>query len=210
MVSNDDIGNLDVEKVSSGIPTRTVATANLGLVLPPPDGGALAWSQVFAGHLINAVTWGYVTGFGVFQTHYQETLPNSPSAISWIGGVQVFFCFSIGTFSGRATDAGLARPVVFVGSLFLVVGTFMTSLATTYWQIFLAQGLCVGIGLGLIWLPSVTLISTYFARKRVLAVTSSAAGASTGSVIFPAMIQYLTPQIGTICSCFETHAQNPD
>ena len=162
----------------------------------PPDGGALAWSQVFAGHLINAVTWGYITAFGVFQTHYQESLPNSSSEISWIGGVQVFLCFSIGTVAGRATDAGFARQVVFIGSIFLVVGTFMTSFATTYWQIFLAQGMCIGIGLGTIWLPSVTLISTYFVRNRTVALACSASGTSTGSMIWPAMIQYLTPQIG--------------
>lgn len=162
----------------------------------PPDGGALAWSQIFAGHLINTVTWGYITGFGVFQTYYQENLPNSASEISWIGGVQVFLCFSIGTIAGRATDAGFAREVVLIGSCFLVFGTFMTSFATAYWQIFLAQGLCVGIGLGTLWLPSVTLISTYFVRNRTVALACATSGASTGSMIWPAMIQYLTPQIG--------------
>jgi MFS family permease len=163
---------------------------------PPPDGGLLAWSQVLAGHLINTVTWGYATGFGVFQTYYEQTLPVSASAISWIGGIQIFLCFAIGTISGRGTDAGLARPIVLCGSILLVLGTFMTSLCTQYWQVFLAQGVCVGLGLGMTWLPSVTLIATYFKRKRVLAVTISAAGASTGSMIFPAIIQYLTPNVG--------------
>jgi len=167
---------------------------------PPPDGGVRAWSQVFAGHLIVAIAWGYPSSFGVFQTYYEHTLPYSPSDISWIGGVQVFALLFISTLSGRATDAGLARPVVFVGSIIILVGTFTTSLATEYWQIFLAQGLCVGIGLGLIWLPSITLISHYFVRKRVLAVTTAATGTSTGGMIFPAMIQYLTPKIGAFPS----------
>ncbi|KZF21966.1 putative monocarboxylate permease [Xylona heveae TC161] len=163
---------------------------------PPPDGGLTAWLQVFAGHLINAVTWGYATGFGVFQTHYEQTLGHSPSDISWIGGVQVFLLFFISTFSGRATDAGLARHSIFSGSVLLVVGTLTTSFATKYWQVFLAQGICVGIGLGLLWLPSVTLIATYFVRWRAVAVTLSAAGTGTGSIIFPIMVQYLTPKIG--------------
>lgn len=72
----------------------------------------------------------------------------------------------ISTLSGRATDAGLARPVVALGGLLLVIGTFMTSLAVEYWQIFLAQGLCIGIGQGLMWLPTVTLISTYFVTPK--------------------------------------------
>lgn len=168
---------------------------------PPPDGGLRAWSQVLAGHLIVALTWGYASSFGVFQTYYNDTLPESDSDISWIGGVQVFVLLFISTLSGRATDAGLARPVVFGGSVIMLIGTFMTSLATTYWQIFLAQGICVGIGLGLIWLPSITLISTYFVRKRVFAVTIAATGTSTGGMIFPAMIQYLTPKIGMFSPC---------
>jgi MFS family permease len=165
-------------------------------VTPPPDGGFHAWAQVVSGHLVVALTWGYAASFGVFQSHYESTLPQSPSDISWIGGFQVFCLLFISTLSGRATDAGMARPVVAAGAVLLVLGTFMTSLATEYWQIFLAQGLCIGLGQGLMWLPSVTLISTYFMRLRVFAVTTAATGTSTGGIIFPAMIQYLIPKIG--------------
>ncbi|KAL2850361.1 major facilitator superfamily domain-containing protein [Aspergillus pseudodeflectus] len=165
-------------------------------VPPPPDGGFHAWAQVVSGHLVVALTWGYAASFGVFQSHYESTLPQSPSDISWIGGFQVFCLLFISTLSGRATDAGMARPVVAAGAVLLVLGTFMTSLATEYWQIFLAQGLCIGLGQGLMWLPSVTLISTYFMRLRVFAVTTAATGTSTGGIIFPAMIQYLIPKIG--------------
>ena len=52
---------------------------------PPPDSGIRAWMQIVAGHLIVALTWGYGSSFGVFQTHYEHTLPRSASAISWIG-----------------------------------------------------------------------------------------------------------------------------
>ena len=188
------LGHEDPER--AGLDVQRTAPGALKSQMEPPDGGISAWSQVFAGHLVTAVTWGFSTSFGVFQTHYQEILPNYPSAISWAGGIQVFLSFSVGTFSGRATVAGLVRPLVFIGSLFLVIGTFRTSLATTYWQIFLAQGLCVVTGFGIIWLPSITIISTYFTRYQTLAVTCAAAGSSTGGMIFPAMIQYLIPQIG--------------
>jgi len=163
---------------------------------PPPDGGLRAWSQVFVGHLIVTLAWGYPSSFGVFQAYYEETLPQSPSDISWIGGVQVFILLFISIFSGRAADAGLTRQFVLAGSLLLLLGTFATSWATQYWHIFLAQGVCVGVSLGLMWLPSLTLISHYFVRKRVLALTIASTGTSTGGMIFPAMVQHLTPRIG--------------
>ena len=75
-------------------------------------------------------------------------------------------------------------------------GTFLTSLCTQYWQIFLAQGLCTGAGMGITYMPALTLIGTYFSKRRVLAVGLAAAGASTGSLIFPAMIQYMVPIVG--------------
>lgn len=164
---------------------------------PPPDGGFDAWAQVVSGHLIVAATWGYGASFGVFQTYYEGILPDqTPSSISWIGGFQIFTLLFISTASGRATDAGFARHAIAAGTVLLLLGTFMTSIATTYWQIFLAQGLCVGVGQGLLWLPSVTIISTYFVRRRVLALTTAATGTGTGGIIFPAMIQYLIPKLG--------------
>ncbi|PLB49264.1 MFS monocarboxylate transporter [Aspergillus steynii IBT 23096] len=162
----------------------------------PPDGGPLAWTQVLAGHFIFLLTWGYSAAFGVFQTHYRHTLPESSSTISWIGGVQVFILLLISALSGRATDAGFTRALVLLGTSLIVLGTFMTSLATTYWQIFLAQGVCVGVGMGLIWLPGVTLVSTYFVRKRVFAMAVAASGTSTAGMVFPGIVQGLIPRVG--------------
>jgi predicted MFS family arabinose efflux permease len=72
----------------------------------------------------------------------------------------------------------------------------MTSLCTEYWQIFLAQGLCTGVGLGLIFMPPMSVINSYFLKNRSSAMAIAATGTGLGSVIFPATIQYLIPRIG--------------
>lgn len=59
-----------------------------------------------------------------------------------------------------------------------VFGLMMTSLASRYWEIFLAQGLCVGLGMGCLYVPSVAIVSTYFSTKRALAVGLTSAGGS--------------------------------
>ncbi|PQE09155.1 major facilitator superfamily transporter protein [Rutstroemia sp. NJR-2017a WRK4] len=162
---------------------------------PPPDGGARAWLQILAGHLINAVTWGYSASFGVYQLHYTTTLNLPQSQVSWIGSIQVFLTFFVGTFSGRSADAGYARHTAIFGSTLLVLGTFMTSLATTYWQIFLAQGLCTGLGMGILYMPSVAVIGTYFKKNKAMALGMAASGSGTGSIVFPLIVQ-LQPRIG--------------
>jgi MFS family permease len=72
----------------------------------------------------------------------------------------------------------------------------MTSLGTEYYQIFLAQGLCVGLGTGCLFLPSVAIVATYFSTKRALATGITAAGGSIGSVIYPIVFRQLQPRIG--------------
>lgn len=163
---------------------------------PPPDGGLQAWLQAVMGHLVVLNTWGYINSFGVFQTYYVSKLGHPPSDISWVGSTQIFLLFFIGTFSGRATDAGLFRVTFFAGSLFQLIGIFMTSLSTKYWQLFLAQGLCTGLGNGLVFCPCLALLSTYFAKKRSLAIGIAASGSSTGGLIYPVIVRQLLLKIG--------------
>jgi MFS family permease len=56
----------------------------------------------------------------------------------------------------------------------------MTSLVKQYYQAFLAQGVCFGIGAGMLFVPSVAVVSTYFDKRRSLAVGISACGSSLG------------------------------
>ncbi|OJJ07189.1 hypothetical protein ASPVEDRAFT_155085 [Aspergillus versicolor CBS 583.65] len=163
---------------------------------PPPDGGFHAWSQIIWAHFTVCNTWGYITAFGVFQTYYSQALDETPSTISWIGSIQCFLLFSVGVFSGRASDAGYFKAVWGLGAFLNVLGIFMASLSRTYWQLFLSQGLCLGLGSGLMFTPMLSLVATYFSRNRSLAVGMAAAGSSTGGLIFPAIVKQLLPRIG--------------
>lgn len=163
---------------------------------PPPDGGFQAWLQVALGHMIIFNTWGYINSFGVFQTYYTSTLGRSPSDISWVGSIQIFLLFFIGTFSGRATDAGYFRFTLTIGATLEVFCIFMTSLCTEYWQLFLAQGLGQGIGCGLMFCPTLALISTYFVKRRGIAIGIVASGSATGGLVFPAVVMRLLPRVG--------------
>ena len=163
---------------------------------PPPDGGLRAWSQAFMGHLVLINSWGYLTSFGLFESYYIDSLGTTPSAISWIGSVQIFLVYFVGTFSGRALDAGFYQTILIIGSFLQVLAVFMTSISTKYWQVFLAQGICKGLGDGMLFCPTVSLVATYFSKKRALAMACTAAGGATGGIIFPLIAQQLLPKIG--------------
>lgn len=162
----------------------------------PPDGGRVAWTQVIMGHLVLINSWGYLTSFGLFQSYYMTSLNVSPSAISWIGSIQIFLVYLIGTFSGRALDAGYYHAVLICGSLLQILAIFTTSISTQYWQLFLAQGICKGLGDGLVFCPTVSLVATYFSKKRALAMACTASGGATGGIIFPLLAQQLVSKVG--------------
>jgi MFS family permease len=139
-----------------------------------------------------------VNTFGVFQTYYQTSLLESHSAseISWIGTFQAFLLVAFSLVAGPIFDRGYFRPLIIVGTFLIVFGTMMTSISENYWQVFLSQGLCVGLGAGCIFLPSVAIVATYFTTKRALAIGIVASGGSIGSVIYPIVFYRLLSEVG--------------
>ncbi|VUC35354.1 unnamed protein product [Clonostachys rosea] len=163
---------------------------------PPPDGGLKAWSMALLGHLVTFNTWGYILCYGVSQTYYVSSLSRSLSDIAWIGSLQMFLLFFLGTVSGRALDAGLFRLTMISGVTISLLGIFMTSICKTYWQVILAQGVCTGIGSGLQFAPSMSLVSTYFSSNRNLAIGVVATGSATGGIVYPLVFSHLLPKVG--------------
>ncbi|KIW88959.1 uncharacterized protein Z519_10443 [Cladophialophora bantiana CBS 173.52] len=164
---------------------------------PPPDGGFRAWSMVVAVHLVMFNTWGFINSFGVFQTYYVGVMKiGGPSSVAWIGTTQVFVLFGMGTFTGRALDAGFFKIQYICGSVIYVMGLFLLSLCREYWQIFLAQTLCVGFGYGLAFVPTLALLSTYFLKRRSTALGIAVTGSATGGLVFPAIAETMLPKVG--------------
>ncbi|CAE7162652.1 unnamed protein product, partial [Rhizoctonia solani] len=161
---------------------------------PPqiPDGGATAWATVAGAWLILFCSFGYVNAFGVYQDYYTRIyLTNKTSSdIAWIGSTQLCLQFLMGLVSGKLFDEGYFHTTVGFGSLLYAFCLFMLSLAKEgqYYQIFLPQAIGLGIALGLLFLPSIGVISHHFARRRSLAMGIVVSGSSCGGIIFPIML----------------------
>ncbi|TFK51871.1 MFS general substrate transporter [Heliocybe sulcata] len=187
--AKEEAAKEDVESAPAGPPTYEF-----------PDGGREAWSVVIGAWLVSFSTFGYINAYGVYQDYYQtHQLSNySASSISWIGSLQLAFIFWGGVMTGRLFDKGHMRITVFVGSVLSVFSLMMTSLASTYYQILLSQGVGLGLGLGLLFTPAISCISHWFRRRRALANGVLASGSSTGGIIFPIMLNKLAnnPNVG--------------
>lgn len=133
--------------------------------------------------LINIFVRGLIVSLNVFLQYYEQTtLSNvAETTISWIGTLSGFLVFFVGIFSGPTYNTVLARWLFGFGSALIVLGLMMTSLAREYYQIMLAHCVCIGIGAGTLWIPSITLIATRFeADQRAFAIGITMSGSSIG------------------------------
>jgi MFS family permease len=214
LVMRDEEKNTPVQDVPSvgSVEDEEVA---LSLVAEPPNGGLRAWLQVLCAWFLFFNSWlvcpefprhvprsdrnrGIVNSFGVFQAYYtNELLPNSSSSsISWIGSIQGFLLLFVGGLSGPVFDAGYFHTLITTGSFLVVFGMMMTSVGTEYYQILLSQGICVGLGCGCLFVPSVAIVSTYFTTHRAIALGIATTGSSLAGIIYPIVFNSLQSKVG--------------
>ncbi|KAF9494658.1 MFS general substrate transporter [Pleurotus eryngii] len=157
------------------------------------DGGARAWCTLLGGVLMTTVTFGYSNSFGVYQDIYTRSHAASASNVSWIGSTQLFFLFAMGLPAGKLLDLGYLRHTNIVGSIIYVFSMFMVSLAHTdiYYQVYLSQGLGLGIGAGLLYVPAVAVQAHHWKKHRAFAMGVVVTGSSLGGIIFPIMLNQL-------------------
>ena len=117
--------------------------------------------------------------------------------------------------AGVFYDKGYSRVLLVTGSLLVVFGLMMVSLCHQYYQIFLAQGICVGIGTSLLWIPAMTVVAARFQTSiRAVAIGIVSSGSSIGmllradsctanltrefigGVVYPIMFRRLQPHVG--------------
>ncbi|GAA94859.1 uncharacterized protein L969DRAFT_26521 [Mixia osmundae IAM 14324] len=150
------------------------------------DKGWRGWATVGGAWVVLFCTFGYVNAFGVYQQFYSAGyLHESNSSISWVGTVQLFFMFSCGMVVGKLFDEGYFRALTICGSVLYTFSIFMLSLSKSYVEVFLAQGVAAGLGLGLLFLPSVSVIAHWFRKRRALAIGVVVSGSSIGGVCWP-------------------------
>ncbi|KAF7343785.1 MFS general substrate transporter [Mycena sanguinolenta] len=157
-----------------------------------PEGGFRAWATVAGAFLIQFCGFGYTTSFGVYQDFYtRDYLSQSlPSTISWIGSINSFIVNAGGLVSGRLYDRGHFYLLLYGGSLLQCFSLFILSLCKPQklYQVLLVQGIGLGLGAGIVCVPSLAVVSHYFFKRRALAMVIVASGAPLGAVVHPIML----------------------
>ncbi|KAI8819709.1 MFS general substrate transporter [Fimicolochytrium jonesii] len=186
---NHDLTSKSAEKSPSW---EIEQTTHVTAVDEQPDGGLRGWLTVFGSWLFQFCMVGAVTSFGAYQDFYSERFLSNvaPSAISWIGTIQLFLEYFLGLSVGRLLDAGHFRKTVLFGTVVSVVSIFALSFCQQgqYYQVLLSQGLGMGAGLGIAFLPTSGVISYHFTKRKALAMGIATTGTSLGGFVFSVLL----------------------
>ncbi|KXJ85301.1 major facilitator superfamily domain-containing protein [Microdochium bolleyi] len=158
-----------------------------------PDGGLKAWSVAAGSASFMFCTLGFANSFGTFQEFYASTLlaSRSPSAIAWIGSIQLYLQFAVGMFAGPLFDRHGASLTIRPAALAYLVAIMLLSLCTEYWHVMLVQGVLMGLCQGMLQLPAMAAASQWFDRRRATALGVVVAGSSVGGIVLPVVVAKL-------------------
>lgn len=94
---------------------------------------------------------------------------------------------------------GVHAPMC-IGVVLMPAGFFGASFATKVWHLYLSQGLAVGLGIGLIYIPATAVISQWFSHKRSFANGICAAGSGVGGLVIIFFTQKALDDLGVAWS----------
>ncbi|KAK1980416.1 major facilitator superfamily domain-containing protein [Colletotrichum cereale] len=154
----------------------------------PADGG-YGWVIVASCFTLNCFTWGVTSSYGVYLSHYlsSDLFPGATSMdYGLIGGFNFAFAMTFAPLATYTARRFGKHGTMLAGTALQSAGFIFASFASEVWHLYITQGALVGIGIGigLIFIPSLPVLSQWFSKKRSVANGISSAGSGVGGVAF--------------------------
>lgn len=187
------------EENQDGVPTAEGHEEEMQAPLSPPDGG-YGWVVTFGCMCCIFSTWGAMASFGVFLDHYltKNVFPGATKIqYAFIGGLSTCFVGAIAPIAAFLYKNFGFRPVMLAGLLLQVAGYLLASFATKLWQLFLTQGVLVGISIVLVYIPSTLVLPTWFTTKKATLIGLANAGSGLGGIVFCLSINKVIEETGS-------------
>lgn len=143
------------------------------------------WLVVAGAFIVMFMGFGAAYSFGAFFHSLRDEFGATRREISLIFALTGFIYFALGVVSGRIADRVGPRRVIVAGGVLLGAGLLLAALTRQLWQVYLTYSLCVGLGVGLTYVPSVGAVQRWFVRRRGFASGLAVAGIGLGNLLFP-------------------------
>ncbi|XP_064619208.1 monocarboxylate transporter 14-like [Lineus longissimus] len=155
-----------------------------------------SWIVMVAALLSHLLMFGICWTVGVYYVIFLEVFQQGKGPTSWIGSINsACLCF-IGPLAGVLMKKFDNRVLMIIGCLLSVAGLIASAMATNIYQLYATFGVVAGCGIGLSFLPCMSVLGGYFDRHRTMALGLAATGTGFGTVVYPPLIRYLDEEYG--------------
>lgn len=143
------------------------------------------WVIVGASFGVLFVGFGTAYSFAAFFSSLRAEFNATRSDVSLVFAITGFLYFGLGAVSGPLADRFGPRRVILSGVLLVATGLLLASAAQALWQVYVTYSLCVGVGVGLAYVPAVGAVQRWFSRRRGFASGLAVAGIGAGTLATP-------------------------
>lgn len=174
----------NVESIPSGVSGDNV---------PQPDEG-FSWVIAIVSMLAIFATWGSNASYGVFLNYYTHNNTFEGADMydfALIGGIVVFLAQSTAPITTLLYQIFGLRTIVIVGIILQTAGYVLASFAKSLWQLYLTQGLMIGLSFSLVYLPATLVLPTWFDKYRAFAFGIAVSGAGLGGIVFALSVDHV-------------------
>jgi len=146
---------------------------------------------VAAAFVMLTVMGGTYYSFGVFFTPLLTEFGWTRAMTSGAFSLCIMLEGVLGIVMGRATDRWGPRMVITLCGFLLGLGYLLMSQISALWHFYLLYGVIIGIGLGGLWVPPVSIVVRWFTKRRNMMTGIAVAGTGIGGLITPLLANWL-------------------
>jgi len=144
-----------------------------------------AWAVVWAAFVAMAIIFGVAYSFAAFFRSFGNEFAADRADVSLVFGLSGLIYFLLGAGAGMLADRFGPRLVCSAGMAVIAAGLLASSFAQSMAAIYVAWGGGLGIGIGLVYAPSIASVPPWFVRRRAFAAGIASAGIGVGTLAVP-------------------------
>ena len=154
------------------------------------------WWVVAGAFAVMFMGFGAAYTFGSFFHSLHDEFGATRREVSLVFSLTAFLYFSLGAISGPFADRIGPRRVIAVGSVLVGAGLLFAAMTQRLWQVYFTYSLGIGLGVGIIYVPSVSAVQHWFVQQRGFASGLAVAGIGLGTLMMPPIATQLVSAFG--------------
>ena len=144
---------------------------------------ARGWLVTAAAVASTFATFGVAYSFGAFFDAMSEEFDVGSGQTAFFFSLTISLSFVLGLFTGRWADRVGPRPVLLAAAASLVGGLLATAAVQSIWLGYLTYGVGVGFAVACGYVPMVSVVGSWFVRRRAAALGVAVAGIGLGTLV---------------------------